>query len=241
MESPSSIEAASPSLLNQLKTVVGPLRMIFWGGLLIVLDFRINGFDLLNDVLGMLLITWGVGKLSGFPVSARYRSLMLFVLVMALLSLVKSVIMQFDARAISQAILMLLLLISMLSLVAIVIFCGCMLEFCLKAGLGPAGNSWRTTRVLFIVIYLIPLGACYLILAASMLGGRPFDYNLGTWALLLIPIFFVPLIHLFISTSRMKRGASQASQPAPEILPPGSDGHPPSQPASPGEGRPPTA
>jgi hypothetical protein len=166
----------------------------------------------------MLLITIGVGKLVGLQVSARYHSAMLFIFCMAILSLIKSVIIQFGSVD-KGSIAILLLIGSLVSLVATVIFCGCMREICMKAGLESAGNSWKATRTLFIIIYLIPLGACYLIFLPYMIMGKTLHYN-GAWVLLLIPIFFFPLIHLFVSTSRMKRSAMQASKPAPEAIPP---------------------
>jgi len=39
----------------------------------------------------------------------------------------------------------------------------------------------------------------------AMLTGNSFHFNLGLTGLLLPPVFIVPVVHLFVSTSRMKR------------------------------------
>lgn len=81
--------------------------------------------------------------------------------------------------------------------------------FCEEARLDRAAQSWRTTTLLFVVIYLIPLGLCYLAGCVSILIGRSFHFELGPLGLLLLPVFAVPLIHLFMSTSRMARSARE--------------------------------
>jgi hypothetical protein len=63
-----------------LSAMITPLRLIFWGGLLCLIDItmtqRINGvsfkFDLLDDFLGMVLVTIGVFRLSRFAPSRSY-------------------------------------------------------------------------------------------------------------------------------------------------------------------------
>jgi len=40
------------------------LNNIFWGFILIFLDFKINNFDILPDFLGLIIILIGIGKLT---------------------------------------------------------------------------------------------------------------------------------------------------------------------------------
>lgn len=79
--------------------------------------------------------------------------------------------------------------------------------FCDEAGLWEAVRSWRTTTVLFVVIYLLPLGLFHLAAIWAMVSSTSFNIDLGPAGLLLLPVFAIPVVHLFISTSRMKRGA----------------------------------
>ena len=80
--------------LGDIRSIIFPLRLVFWGGLISVFDITfsqtVNGegwkFDILNDFVGMLMITWGVFKLAEVNVHDRYRTAMLFVKVVAVLS-----------------------------------------------------------------------------------------------------------------------------------------------------------
>ena len=65
--------------------------------------------------------------------------------------------------------------------------------------------------MLFVVIYLIPLGLFYLAAGVAILTGESFHIDLGPLGLLLLPVFAIPVIHLFVSTSRMARSADRAS------------------------------
>ena len=52
------------------KKMQSHLSMLFWGLILVVLDFQVNGLDLLVDGLGYLIIAVGCGGLS--PLSDRF-------------------------------------------------------------------------------------------------------------------------------------------------------------------------
>src|SRR5262245_788226 len=80
---------------EDLLQLVGPQRLVFWGGLICLLDFRVNRFDLLNDVLGMVLITAGVFRLGRIPVARSYSRAMGFVKLVAVLSTIQSFLDQF--------------------------------------------------------------------------------------------------------------------------------------------------
>jgi hypothetical protein len=63
-------------------------RRIFWGLFLVVLDFRINGFDILPDFLGFVLIAMGLGLLVLLDrrfLTARVLAVLLIVLSLATL------------------------------------------------------------------------------------------------------------------------------------------------------------
>jgi len=82
-----------------------------------------------------------------------------------------------------------------------------MRSVCRDAGLSRPADSWRTTLVLFGVIYVIPLGFLHGAVLVAMATRTEFRIDLGPAVLLLLPVFFWPLVHLFISTSRMARAA----------------------------------
>ena len=63
------------------------------------------------------------------------------------------------------------------------------------------------TTILFLCVYALPLGILYAIGLFTTAMGTRFNLNLGPAALLLIPVFLIPPIHLFMSVSRMSREA----------------------------------
>jgi len=145
---------------DDVRGAITPLRLVFWGGLLCVFDLTFasttNGrgirFDLLNDALGMILISVGVCRLASVRVSDRYRTAMLFVVVVSFLATIEAF---FNHLVFPRPALLSLMasLFAMACLAAIVVFCVAMLWFCREAGTRAAGDSWKLTTWLFVLIY----------------------------------------------------------------------------------------
>jgi hypothetical protein len=163
----------------------------------------------LDDSVGALLILIGVFKLSAFRVHDRYASVMGFVRVVSVLAFLDTIRAHF-VTPLPSVVQLAIHVLGILRLAAIIGFCFAMRWLCEEARLYYEAKSWAFSTALFFIIYVIPLGALYLMLAASSITGKPFSFNLGPAGLLLLPVFALPLIHLFISTSRMKRAAELA-------------------------------
>lgn len=189
-----------------IESLIGPLRLVFWGGLLCVLDVKFNGFDLLNDVLGALLLAWGVLRLGCTQIHERYRLAMLFVQVMALLYVAQA-INAYVRYEFPRPLTLLLHLYGIAKMAATVVFCMAMRWMCIATGLTRSERSWKTTMILFAAIYLIPWGLLHVVWIVCLIAGATFNIQLGWVVLPLLIAFFVPLIHLFVSTSRMRREA----------------------------------
>ncbi|HPF38036.1 MAG TPA: hypothetical protein P5081_06685 [Phycisphaerae bacterium] len=191
------------------------LRLIFWGGMLCVVDVTfssvttVNGvssgfvFDFLNDAVGAALITVGAARLSTMEISRRFVSVMHFVVFVAFVVTLDSIRLHFvtDWPTVVQ---LGANLIGIVSIVAIPAFCVAMRWLCDDAFLERASRSWSLTLVLFVCIYVLPLGLLRIAILFASLTGSPFLIDLGPAGLLLLPVFAAPLIHLFMSTSRMK-------------------------------------
>jgi len=196
---------------DDLQRTILPLRLIFWGGLLCVLDFWIsatsNGsgwrFDFLNDFVGMLMITWAVFRLSTISVHDRYRKSMLFIKIVATLCCVDAFFEHFIID-LPMPIYVLFMLLGLSAMIAIVMFCVSMNWLSAEAGLQRSQKSWMVSTALFVVFYLIPLGLFYSLSAVLLLTGNSFNIDLGIGGIALIPVFLIPVVHLFVSTSRMK-------------------------------------
>jgi hypothetical protein len=193
--------------------------MVFWGGILCVFDLTItsthNGhgfkFDFLNDALGAFLIALGVFRLAAIPVHDRYAGAMRFVQIMSVIAVLDAVREHF-VTPLPPAVSFLLSVLGFINLGAVISFCVCMRWFCEQARLDRSVASWRLTTMLFVVIYLLPLGFFYLAAAWAIATGSSFHINLGVAGLFVLPVFAVPLIHLFVSTSRMWHEAERHSE-----------------------------
>jgi hypothetical protein len=197
-----------------LRGAITPLRLVFWGGLICVLDFRINGFDILNDVIGCILIAIGVFRLAKLEAGTGYRNTMTFVRIVSVLAIGKSILVQVGhGPEWWEAVVAFL---GLVGLIATICFTVAMRTLCRVASFEKCVQSWNATTILFVLIYLIPLGIMYVIMLVYALGGgnpfsKPFSMRLDVWVLLLVPVFLAPVVHLFISTSRMKRQAENAA------------------------------
>ena len=203
---------------RQLLNMIGPLRMIFWGGLLCLFDFSfsstVNGegftFDILNDFLGMILISVGVFRLGRIELTHSYSKAMIFVMVVCLISTVKALI-DHAVFETAEGWDFFWTFFGLVELAAIVVFCFTMRLLCHRNGLEGPANSWRTTSVLFVVVFVLPLGFLYLAILFAMVTGESFHIDLGPAGLLALFVLAVPLVHFFVSTSRTARAAEHAA------------------------------
>lgn len=206
---------------RDIAAAVVPLRLVFWGGLLVLIDINFsqttNGrgwsFDILNDLVGMILITWGVFRLGQLDVHDRYRQVMTFIKVVSLLSCFRALLGHFifDSPTFLD---WLLSLIGLAGVVATVLFCIAMRWLAEGAGFQRSAESWNLTMWLFVVIYLVPIGGFYVVALFTMMIGESFHFNLGGNPLvlvLLVAVLAIPMIHFFLSTSRLKFEAEQAA------------------------------
>jgi hypothetical protein len=207
--------------LNVIKAAILPLRFIFWGGLLCVLDFSfsstVNGsgfkFDVLNDAVGAACIAWGTFKLAPAQVHDRYARVMTFVKIVAALAVLDAIREHFITPYIPPIVGFLVNVFGLVVLAATVAFCIAMRWFCENADLQQAAASWRFTTLLFVFIYVLPLGLFHIAGCIAILTDASFHFDLGPAGLLLLPLFLWPVVHLFISTSRMKRAAAAYVHP----------------------------
>jgi hypothetical protein len=200
---------------KQVIAAVKPLRFIFWGGLLWLFDLTFtytsngSGFriDLLDDTVGTLLITVAVFRLSRAPVSIRYERVMVFLKTVAIASVISTAIHHVVFEKPSVFVVM-DNLFGLCQLLATILFCTAMQWFSQAADLHKPADSWRVTSLLFIVLYVVPLGILYIVSLGATLTGSTLRLDIGFWIIPLLMIFAIPIAHLFISTSRMGRAAA---------------------------------
>ena len=171
---------------RDIAATITPLRLVFWGGLLVLIDINFsqttNGrgwsFDILNDLVGMLLITWGVFQPARLEVHDRYRKVMTFIKIVSLLSCFRALLGHFifDSPTFLD---WLLTLVALAAVIATVLFCVAMKWLSEAANFQRSAESWNLTMWLFVIIYLVPLGGFYLIALFTMMIGQSFHFNLS--------------------------------------------------------------
>ena len=187
-------------------SVLQSLRWIFWGVTLAAITIWINGFDLLNDVLGYAIIAVGMIGLVKNSVGGRYALLTKLVAIVALLNAAWAPFAECPGR-------MPLLektagvVLGILNAFATVGFCIVMRRLCETISLRYAEKSWRTSLLFWR--FGLPISV-----AATCLGWWTTKDEHGmitadnTPMLVLIPylvlslITIAVLIHTFISLGR---------------------------------------
>lgn len=198
-----------------VKKALKPLKCIFWGAILCVIDFnvtsRVNGsgisFDFLNDFIGMMMITYGVFKLSEITIDMSYAKMMNFVKIVAVISTLKALEGHFLYPT-QEFYTVIVTLLQLTELVAIMLFCTSMIIFSSEADLKDSSDKWSLTRLLFGIIYVIPLGLFYIASIFAIFTKQSFHLNLGPAGLLLVPVFLVPVFFILKSINSMRNEIS---------------------------------
>ena len=109
-----------------------PCRLIFWGIIIctIYLSITPNRFDIFNDFFGMLLILWGVVRLSRIPIARRYQQLMWFPVIVAFYGAILVPLQPTWQPPPSAIVFALLFLCAFVSIVSMLLFCCCMQKYC---------------------------------------------------------------------------------------------------------------
>jgi hypothetical protein len=191
-------------------SVLQSLRWIFWGVLVVAVTVWVNGFDVLNDVLGYAIIAVGMIGLVKNPIGGRYGLLTKFVTAVALLNAFWAPFAECSGRmALVEKIAGVGL--GILSAFATVGFCIVMRRLCEAIPLNYAEKSWRRS----LLFWNVGLPAS---VAATCLSWWSTKNNLGEYStdstplLALIPlvalslIALAVLIHSFISLGRTIAG-----------------------------------
>lgn len=190
-----------------------PLRRIFWGALLVLVDisfawrFGDTGFrlDLLDDTLGMLLITAAIGQLRDIPMGGWYATRMVFLHWVAIVALLDSVLQHFIFPK-PWLLAFLSLVMPFVMIAALLALCACMRDVCRAAMLSEEAQRWQRAFVLFlafsgILLALIGLGVLTI--------GLPAHFTPTPDLLWIGVLFLVPNFYFLRATSTMARAVEE--------------------------------
>jgi len=146
------------------KQIITPLRLIFWGSIVVAVGIKIGNVDIINDFVGMVMILWGVISLSRVPISSSYKRQMGLLVIVAffvtVFTFVYAVLIPLNPKWYSLSYLTTAVILSIwlfVSLIAAIIFCRCMKEYCSVMNWERVLASWKYSIRLMLYGLLIPL------------------------------------------------------------------------------------
>lgn len=171
--------------------------LVFAGSLVVFLHFEINGFDLINDVIGAGLVVAGIVKLPSaglgrrFATPALVASVVWFLLTVPMQVVTLHVLLNWVA--------------SLAGLGTAIFGALAFRDSCRELGLDGAASSWSTSLLLVSWIWggLVLLGAVF-----AVANGGEFFYE-GPWVIAIVVLAFVPGGHLLMSLNRTASAADK--------------------------------
>jgi len=210
---------------DTIRSAIGPLRLIFWAGLIYAVDVpfgRVDGgqgwrFDLLNDAVAMLLIAVGVFRLGRLRVDPpwldRYGSAMKFVKAIALLGIADAVGGHFVFRR-SPELELIVAVFRLAQAGAGTVFFLCMRSLCAKAGLKGAARGWSVSLGLFLVVVAGPVGSYFYAAFLHIMAGGTAVGEVGLLRIVAKALLVVPFAGAYVSTSRMAQAVGRGGSPS---------------------------
>ena len=215
-----------------------PLRLVFWGGVLNVVDFEVDSdvgrFDLFSDLAGNALILAGTWLLAQLRVDRTYRRGLLFGVVTAALGLAEEML-DFAPASLRRSTQGFKELVGLMEVIAVGVFALMMIRLARKAEIPDAVADWTRTFKWFLWCYVAPVA---LLSAAGILwqlAGAPTiappSFPMAFWVALILGflgMLLLPWIRLFQSTSRFRealrikawgRGLRAGLRPSPRPRP----------------------
>lgn len=139
------------------------LRLIFWGVLVVFIDIKVNNFDLLNNFIGMLMISSGGIGLSRIDISPWYNRGMSWIVVVMILETIDSfysaVLVPLSPGLAPPPYAFFIVLAGVIGFIAFITllgFCRCMKEFCETLKWTKPSASWQFTFQLILFGVFIP-------------------------------------------------------------------------------------
>lgn len=156
--------------------------------LIVLIDIDVQSFDLVNDIIGILMIAHAVKLLAALNQGSEYRRVMRLVRIAAILSCFSSF---FDQFAVGPPVLVatMFAVIDLVAVFAIVMFCHAMYWLCLEEGLWRSAVSWQKSARLVAWMYLRATGAFLSIGLLNTVWGHTVRIQLESFLMMWLKFF----------------------------------------------------
>ncbi|MGL6196478.1 MAG: hypothetical protein ACRC2T_16815 [Thermoguttaceae bacterium] len=146
-----------------IRKTITALRLVFWGFIICIVDVKVNGFDLLNDFFGVIMILCGVIKISKIPVSDNYTKQMFFPVCISWIAIFQvfydEIVLPLNPSFSippNPVVLVVTAVYFLCYIWSLVVLCRCMTEYCELLQWRRAVISWCFSRSLLKNIVFIP-------------------------------------------------------------------------------------
>ena len=186
----------------EIATIRTALARLLLGGVFVVVDLTIEGFDILNDTIGFALLYMSLDVLQG-AVPYSYRGRMVLAKVITGLMVVWSIALQIEPRFTTSAVNR---ISDVAQFVVLLSICTSMQGFARSLGLTVSEASWRLTLNLVVILHGGGLAGLFVV-DLLLDGHRALEATPEKVSILLLVVgaILVPLVHLAISVVRMRR------------------------------------
>ena len=190
--------------------IIRSLNLIFWGVLIIIIDFTYSRsgieIDLINDLIGSIMIFIAVFRISKFQISdSTFKSKMNFVLIVSVIQILYS-ISDFVTYQIPEFIISIENLIGLVATWGCIMFCASMIIFSEEALLRVSQKRWSITKKMFLWLNFIPFVVLYLIeiIFSFTKNISLFGLAQGGIVLILLIIALIPVLYGLFTIHEMK-------------------------------------
>ena len=183
--------------------------MLIWGSVLVGVDLEINGFDLLIDVVGALMVASALVVLSRIGVGPA-RSAFLVGLCLSLVVAATSTVDIGLGLNGSPLPAWLELLSAALSVAVPLSLAVGMRHLSAQLGWDAVHSSWETTLRLLVLLTAIPAAVLAVLVVATGSVGEQLEVSPGVFVLGFVGVVIMasPFVHLLVSLVRTRRRAA---------------------------------
>jgi hypothetical protein len=200
-------------------TARNALGKIFWGTLICVLDFHFsqtsNGsgfkFDVINDVVGTVMIAWGLGQLAPLVADSTYVGIMRFCGAVAAMAVIDA-LLDHIVTPWPPPVRVIWVAFSLLCLASIYRFCFAMRLFCGSVALLREEESWQSSQGLFLWLNVVPALILHAVSLPWLLSHGQRRLEIGPIAIVIVIVGFIPLVHILLSISRTRKALEEPGE-----------------------------
>jgi len=157
-----------PSEVLRFQRAIRSLRLVFWGGFVTLLGFKLSvvsggearSVQLLPDFVGLAIVLPGVVRLAGLKVSSLYETLMSVVLGVCSAWALGSLFFTFRPELMSR-LGSVVSFVPLLAVLTALCFAVAMLDLSRTAGARRSVAAWRRASALIVALMIVPRGLAW--------------------------------------------------------------------------------